>query len=331
MKEKDLIDLERELKDLPARVELIVHARENDDLSIALEEFVRTVCDAAGGRITVRREDGDRRLPALPAFTLSCEKRDNIHYLTVPEERELPPFLKALQYVSRGEAPVSSEAREMLGEISRPAEIWVLVSAFCTNCPKVVESVVGLASMNPQLSANIFDVQYHTKLAEEYGVKSVPATIIDRELVLIGQVTEQRLVRLLARRGTEEFERELLRSLIDRGRAADAARRVCKGKGREALLALFQEQELSTRMGVLVVLEEALEEEPDAVRQMVPSLISLLAHEDARIRGDIADFLGKVGDERAVPHLERLCSDPDPDVAEAASDALDELRGLQQS
>jgi HEAT repeat protein len=52
----------------------------------------------------------------------------------------------------------------------------------------------------------------------------------------------------------------------------------------------------------------------------------MLSHYDARIRGDVADLLGKIGDPAAIPHLEPLISDPDPDVAEAAVDALEELK-----
>jgi HEAT repeat protein len=91
-------------------------------------------------------------------------------------------------------------------------------------------------------------------------------------------------------------------------------------------MTLFQEQELSTRMGVLVIMEGALDKNPQSVKNMVPALIELLYHEDARIRGDIADFLGGVGDSRAIPHLEILTKDADPDVAEAAEDALEELQ-----
>lgn len=323
---KDLTNLASELTSLPSQVELIIHSRENDAFSRALEEFARDLSEVSAGRITLSRDKGEHRLPGLPAFTLSCEKRNNIHYLAIPEGHELPPFLHALQYICRGNAPVSAEVGERLDEVSSPADIWVLVSPHCTNCPKVVKSVVAMASMNSLLSVTIVDVQYFNELAEAHAVKSVPATIIDGQLVLIGQVAPERLLWLLARRGTEEYTRELMRSLIDRGRASEAAQRLARGEGGEALVSLFQEEELSTRMGVLVVLEGALEKDRSAVKKMVPSLIRLLSHEDSRIRGDMADFLGRVGDLRAVPHLERLTSDPDPDVVEAAADALEEMR-----
>jgi HEAT repeat protein len=58
---------------------------------------------------------------------------------------------------------------------------------------------------------------------------------------------------------------------------------------------------------------------------MVPQLIELLCHQDHRIRGDIADLLGKIGDPNAIPHLQKLTSDPHPEVAEASAEALEVL------
>ena len=326
MKEEDLNKLRRDLKDLAAKVELIIHEKENDPFSQNLKKFAQAISEDFGEKITLTEKDKSFDLPGLPALTLACENRRNIHYLTVPEGYELHPFTQALKFIAQGHAPLSTPTKKVLDRISHPAEIWVLVSPYCTNCPKVVETVIALASTNPLISTFIIDVQYFKELADEYDIKSVPATIIDQQLVLIGQVTQEKLSELLAQRGTLNYDRELIRSLIERGQISRAADLICKGKGREAILSLFEEGDLSMRMGVLVVFEEALENGPGAVRGMVPQLIELLSHEDGRIRGDIADLLGKIGDPRAIPHLERLAADPDPDVMEASAEALEMLR-----
>ena len=190
----------------------------------------------------------------------------------------------------------------------------------------MVEAVINLASANSLISAYIADVQYFEELAEKYKIQSVPATIIDQHLVLLGQLTQERLAELLAQREGPDYDRERIRSLIERGLIAEAADLICKEEGGQAALSLFEQGDLSMRMGVLVVFEEALESDALSVRKMVPQLITLLSHEDARIRGDIADLLGKVGDLRAIPHLEKLATDDDPDVVEATVEALDLLR-----
>ena len=327
MKQDEMRKLGDELKSLPSTVEVSFYEKKDDEFSQELRDFIEKLSEISAGKIKVKRgdEEGRAALPGLPAFTLSCGQPSNVAYLAVPQGPELAPFLRALRALSGETASLPAETSKALAGLSEPAKVRVLISSSCPNCPKLVEEVLALATSSPLVSASILDVEQFGQMAEEYGIKSVPATLIDGELVLIGQQTAKRLAELMVLRGTEDFDGEIIRSLIERGRASEAARYICRGRGRKAILALFQEPELSTRMGVLLVLEQALELDPGAVREMVPSLIELLSHEDSRIRGDIADLLGHVGDRRAIPHLETLANDPDPDVVEAASDALEEL------
>lgn len=328
MTQDEIRTLEDEIKKLPLSAEIRFYEKKDDGFSRRLRRFAETLCQVSGGKITLKDGDGGDTLPGRPALTLSTRRGSNLHYLSIPEGHELPPFIEALRLLSRGDPSLTNGAREALTRISRPADLRVLISGSCPNCPKVVGELVRLSVSSPQVSASIVDVEHFSQTAEQYAVKSVPATIIDEELVLIGQVSAERLSKLLAARGTDDFDGEIIRSLMERGRASQAAGYISRGRGRKAILNLFQEPELSTRMGALMVLEEALALDSKAIHEMVPSLIELLIHQDSRIRGDIADFLGTVGDPRAVPHLKALVNDPDPDVREAASDALERLEAV---
>jgi hypothetical protein len=327
MKQDEIRKLGDELKSLPSPVELCFYGKKGDEFSQKMRDFVEKLSEISKGKIAMSHGEGESFAPGAPAFTLSDGRRTNIAYHAVPEGPELPPFLGALRFLSGETASLPPETSKALAGLSEPAKVRVLISSSCPNCPKVVEEVLALATSSPLVSASILDVEQFGQMAEEYGIKSVPATLIDGELVLIGQQTSKRLVELMVLRGTEHFDGEIIRSLMERGRASEATRYICRGRGRKAILSLFQEPELSTRMGVLVVLEQALEMDPRAVREMVPSLIELLSHEDPRIRGDIADLLGTIGDQHAIPHLQKLANDPDPDVVEAAADALEEFDG----
>jgi thiol-disulfide isomerase/thioredoxin len=326
MEDSDIKKLESELRDFAGKVEILFHEKQGDSFSKDLEEFLRILPDISRGRITWRKGNGESVPPGIPSFTLTSGERRNIHYMALPEKNEVTPFVQALKYTAGATAPTDADTQSRLTRISGPAEIQVFVSPYCTNCPKVVEMVVAFASKSPKLCVIIVDVARYNDLAEAYGIQSVPTTVIDKELVLIAQVSPGRLSTLLAERQTEFYDRELIRSFLERSRPGEAAELIGRGRGRMGILELFQEPEISTRMGVLVVLGRVLEKNEDALREMVPALIELLSHEDPRIRGDIADFLGTVGDPRAIPHLERLALDEDPDVVEAARDALEELR-----
>jgi len=314
------------LQDLPRGLKLVLHTQPGDDFSRRVEGFVADTSRRSGGAVSVGEGTGAILPEAHAGFTISSARRSNLHFLMVPERRELQPFLQALRLSGSDRLPIPAGLAERLARLRSPAEVWVLASVHCPNCPAAVEAVTVLAAATPLVSAYVIDAQVYPRIAEERGIQAVPAVVIDRELVLVGPLSAERLADFLMKRETGGYEAEICRSWILRRRTAEAARSLAQGRYHQAWVDLFQEPDLSVRMGVLVVLDRALQSNPESVRSMVPLWIPLLAHGDARIRGDVADFLGQTGDRRALPSLERLAGDPDPDVAEAAAGALEALR-----
>jgi HEAT repeat protein len=80
---------------------------------------------------------------------------------------------------------------------------------------------------------------------------------------------------------------------------------------------------MSLRMGLMLLVEEVLEADSTALDGVVAELLPALDAEDAGLRGDTADLLGQIGHASAVPALEALRNDPNPDVAEIVMEALD--------
>ena len=79
-----------------------------------------------------------------------------------------------------------------------------------------------------------------------------------------------------------------------------------------------------------LVAEEVLDQNPEGLDGLVLHLIAGLQGEgplaeDPARKGDTADLLGRIGHADARPVLEALARDPNPEVAEAAADALEGL------
>jgi len=326
MNESDRERLDRELGDLPAPVELVVHSKSEDSFSQALEHFAHELAAALPNAVSITMRRGDLLLSDLPGITLAGDGRSAIHYICIPEQQEVVPFAHALAYTARGASPLSPDLLARVQTIRAPAELLVFVSPFCPTCPLVVEAANSLAAAHEAISVFIIDVQHVPEQAHRYQVQSVPALIIDRDLVHIGEITVERIVEILEHRGTDAYRRDTMRAIIERGNIAEAAELLCREQDVEGMLTLFEQGDLSMRMGVLVVFEEALESNPETIRSMVGPLISMLTNEDPRVRGDIADLLGKIGDPRALPHLEPLKNDPDPDVVDAAEEAIEMIQ-----
>jgi len=188
-----------------------------------------------------------------------------------------------------------------------------------------VRSAHRVALAGPRVTSTIVDAQRFEELAARFQVRSVPLTLVDGELGTTGAVPPQELAAKILGRGDEEHGMRVLVSLVEMGRMADAAKRVLEGGGASELCAAWLRSAMSLRMGLLLVVEGVLAEDGTALDNVVGELLPALDAEDAGLRGDTADLLGQIGHASAVPALEALRSDPNPDVAEIAMEALEQI------
>ena len=84
--------------------------------------------------------------------------------------------------------------------------------------------------------------------------------------------------------------------------------------------------DISVRLGVSAALE-SLEGEP-ALKQQIERLGALTRSTEARLRGDAAWFLGLTDSVEALPWLEAMDAEPQPDVKEIVEESTMRLRAL---
>jgi len=321
----EAVQLKNVCEALPKPVECTFYQKEESDFGRKLRSFLDEASELSQGKIRVVSGRPDSEMNILPCFRMGIEGSAEIVYAAVPSGHQFAPFVNYLKMI--GEKGFQPPDDKSVSDNS-PAELQVLISEHCPHCPLAVGAALQLSGGHSSISSFILDAGQFPAITQQHGIKSVPATILDKRLVLVGDTTADRLLELVKLRGTPEYEMEVVQSLIDTGRIAEAAGCLDQDPAREVILSLIQDPEFSKRLSGLVVVEKALEENPGVVRALVPSLIGMLSHEDSRIRGDIADILGRTGDPQAIAHLEPLIADPDPDVAEAATDAIEELRKI---
>jgi hypothetical protein len=222
-------------------------------------------------------------------------------------------------------------AAATLDKLTKDTEILLFIAGGCPACPHQVRSVATLALASPRVSVEIVDAQQEPALSAQYEITSVPTTVVDDELIMVGVVPAGDLAwRLLEREGPEA-EKMVFAALVESRRIADAAERLSDGRATNAFMELWSKSTLESRMGLFLVAEEALQWNPDSLADLAPLLIEGL-EEDGPITqdptrvGDTADLLGQIGHPDARPVLEALSRDPNEEVAEAAADALEELR-----
>jgi hypothetical protein len=291
-----------------------------------LVNLARQVAGVSMNKV-ILEESYEAVIPGKPSITLVSEDCRNIHYLTAPEGTEFHPFLEALAWLGGARPVPETRVRENgnLDDSDLPVELLVLIAASCPNCPRVVQRVLSLAVGLPRLRVVIADALLYSDLAERYTVRSTPTLVVNDGATLVGDVSQEEILRAVIASGDPESLPTVLRSMIDAGRAEDAAGLMRRRGQPRAILPLYRSKEFSVRMGALVTLEAALEQDPRSLDSIVEELTGLLSEDDVGLRGDTAEILGKIGDLRAVDALRKAAEDPDPDVREAAEEALELL------
>jgi len=253
-------------------------------------------------------------------LTLRAGDRDVAHYRAVPEGPEEGPFCEALLALAGSGDPAGGLDQ------TRPMQVVVFIAPTCPNCPQAVRAVTALAVANRHLTATIVDATEFEEWAQSIGVRSVPLTVVDDALTVVGVISEDELADRIMVASGPDGERTVFVSLVDAGRFSVAARKLLEGTAHEAFADWWRTSTLESRIGLVLTAEEALALDSGALDALVPDLLDVLESPDVSLRGDTADLVGRIGDSRAIPALEALCDDANEDVAEAAHDALEEIR-----
>jgi glutaredoxin len=233
---------------------------------------------------------------------------------------------EALEAMTNPEEVKALEAP--LKKLEKDTDILLFVAPGCPSCPHQIRTVATLTLASERIAVEVVDVNREPQFAGQYGVRSVPTTVVDDELIMVGVMAPQELaLRILAQQGPDG-DKVIFASLVESGRFSDAAGHIWDESAIGHFLDLWAESTLERRVNLFMVAEEALKPDPECMDAMVPVLIAglngegPLALDDAR-RGDTADLLGQIGHPDARPTLEVLTKDPNVEVAEAAQDALE--------
>lgn len=98
----------------------------------------------------------------------------------VPSGHEFNSFVLGLYNAAGPGQPLGDDLIERAKSIASPLNIMILVSLTCTMCPETVLASQRLASLNPAVRAEAYDVAHFPELRDHYGAMSVPCIVINR-------------------------------------------------------------------------------------------------------------------------------------------------------
>lgn len=126
--------------------------------------------------------DVEHVLPAArPCVRMVVDgKPTGLAFHGVPSGHEFNSFVLGLYNVAGPGQPLGDDLIERAKSIASPLNIMILVSLTCTMCPETVLASQRLASLNPAVRAEAYDVSHFPELKDQYGAMSVPCIVINR-------------------------------------------------------------------------------------------------------------------------------------------------------
>ena len=113
-----------------------------------------------------------------------------------PGGHEFTSFVLGLYNAAGPGQGVPVDVKAKIDAIDTPTPITVMVSLSCTMCPELVTAAGRIATLNPNVQVDIFDLNHFPALKDKYNVMSVPCFVIGDKKPEFGKKNVEELVNL---------------------------------------------------------------------------------------------------------------------------------------
>ena len=113
-----------------------------------------------------------------------------------PGGHEFTSFVLGLYNAAGPGQGVPVDVKAKIDAIDKPTPITVMVSLSCTMCPELVTAAGRIATLNPNVQVDIFDLNHFPALKDKYNVMSVPCFVIGDKKPEFGKKNVEELVNL---------------------------------------------------------------------------------------------------------------------------------------
>lgn len=171
------------LDDRPVSAELRGYMEELSKLTDKLSVEIMKESTEADPTVEICRQDG--------SYT-------GLAFHGVPGGHEFTSFVLGLYNAAGAGQKIDDDIKEALAKIDRRVDMKVLVSLSCTMCPDLVIAAQKMASLNENITAEVYDLNHFPEIKDKYQVMSVPCLVInDGEKVTFGKKNIRQILELI--------------------------------------------------------------------------------------------------------------------------------------
>ncbi len=283
------------------------------------EEFVKfaVFLSDLGEKITIN-EKKEENPELMPAIIIS----PNLKYHAIPLERELDPFLAALD----GSDMENQKKNIKFPELSRPVPSVLYIATQCPFCPNEVARLTPFTTSG-YFDLSITDGQLFSEKAEADEIKAVPTFILDKKFRWTGKLPFDEIAKVMANRDISMMGGSAMEQIIQDGKAGRLAHMMVERKKIfPDFPKLFVSKTWSIRLGAIVTLENIVGKDKKIARDIVPLLWEYFDDADDTAKGDILYAIGVAGNKDEVENLEKIAQGNfSEDVKDAAKEAIEAI------
>lgn len=183
----------------PVNLHVFTKAGSNDLFNEFLSRFARDLARLTD-KIVLHERSLDDPLAKTWGVTHSPTaliepERYRIRFLGAPLGEEGRAFLAAILMASKGDSGLAPESRARLKDLSEQRSVKVFASPTCPYCPGQAVNAIRCAVERPDLvSAWCVEIGQMSDLAGQYDVGSVPHSVYNETLTVLGLEPEARFV-----------------------------------------------------------------------------------------------------------------------------------------
>ena len=115
----------------------------------------------------------------------------------VPGGHEFTSFILGLYNAAGPGQTLDIDTKREIEEIREPVNFKILVTLSCTMCPDLVIAAQRMASINPMITAEVYDIHHFEELKNKHQVMSVPCLVINDTTVSFGKKNHRQLIDLI--------------------------------------------------------------------------------------------------------------------------------------
>jgi glutaredoxin-like protein len=167
------------------------------DVQVLMEEVA-----SLSERITLTVHDIDHEpnvaksfgIDKVPGIVIRGQTNRPLRYFGVPAGSEFPGFIETLLDAARGTVTLLADTAKQLRKLKSDVHLQVMVTPTCPYCPALARTAAKLALQNVRVKLDVVEVSEFPQMAQHYGVRVVPTTVINDTAALPGAMDESTLL-----------------------------------------------------------------------------------------------------------------------------------------